>query len=461
MTVDYRSLKDIMDQRSFLLIKNVVASFAIKGWSALVVLLMVPLTLKILGVYNNGVWLTISSILIWIDLMDIGLGNGLRNAVSHFVAIGDDENVRKAVSSTFFMLAVVVIPFLLILYAVIWNVDMYTALGVDVAKTDGLNTILVIALTLSSMTFILKATGSFYMGLQLPAVNNLIVCLGHTLALLFTFVLYLLDIHSLLMVVVVNTASLLLIWAVSIPYTFRKKYPQYSPSFRHINLKLARGLCSTGIQFFVIQICGVLLFLTTNILISKWFSPAEVTPYQVAYRYFNIAFVVFNTICIPFWNATTDAFSKSDFLWIRQASHKLDLVMVGVFLLLIVMVLVSEMVYAIWIGNEVQIPFDLSLCTAAYVFILCFSQRYSYILNGLNVLKIQLVFIIAATVIFYPLAWYVCKTIGTVTSLVCVMCAVNIPGLLANMWKYYRLFPKEKAYVDDNGRRQSKEQEML
>lgn len=450
MNIGYRSFKDKTDKRSFLLIKNVVASFAIKGWSALVVLLMVPLTLKILGVYNNGVWLTISSILIWIDLMDIGLGNGLRNAVSHFVAIGDDENVRKAVSSTFFMLVVVMIPFLLILYMVIWNFDMYKALGVDVVKTDDLNTILTIALTLSSMTFILKATGSFYMGLQLPAVNNLIVCLGHTLALLFTFFLYLLGSHSLLMVVCVNTASLLLTWAVCFPYTFRKRYPQYSPSFRHINLKLARNLCSTGIQFFVIQICGVLLFLTTNILISKWFSPAEVTPYQVAYRYFNIAFVVFSTICIPFWNATTDAFSKHDFQWIRQASHKLDLVMLGVFLLLTVMVLVSEVVYTIWIDNEVQIPFHLSFCTAAYVFILCFSQRYSYILNGLNVLKIQLIFIIVATITFYPLAWYVCKKVGTVTSLVCVMCVVNIPGLIANMWKYYRLFSEKNCINEGN-----------
>ena len=445
MIIGSRSFKNRIDKRSFLLIKNVVASFAIKGWSALVVLLMVPLTLKILGIYNNGVWLTISSILIWIDWMDIGLGNGLRNAVSHFVAIGDNENVRKAVSSTFFMLVVVVIPFLLILYAVIWNFDMYMALGVDAVKTENLNTILTIALTLSSMTFILKATGSFYMGLQLPAVNNLIVCLGHTLALLLTFILYMLEIHSLLMVVIVNTASLLVTWAVFFPYTFKKRYPQYSPSFKHINLNLARKLCSTGVQFFVIQICGVLLFLTTNILISKWFSPTEVTPYQVAYRYFNIAFVVFSTICIPFWNATTDAFSKHDFQWIHKASHKLDLVMMGVFLLLTVMVLVSGIVYSIWIGDDVQVPFDLSLCTAAYVFILCFSQRYSYILNGLNVLRIQLIFIIAATITFYPLAWYVCKTVGTVTSLVCVMCVVNIPGLLANMWKYYKLFPNKNS----------------
>ena len=417
------------DTRTRLLLKNVVASFAIKGWSAIIVLLMVPLTLKILGVYNNGVWLTISSILIWIDLMDIGLGNGLRNAVSHYVAIGDDESVKKAVSSTFFMLAVIVIPILMVLFAVIWGFDMYGALGVDAEKTHDLNTILSVALVLASTTFILKATGSFYMGMQLPAVNNLIVCIGHTLALVLTFILYLLDVHSLLLVVFVNTFSLVLTWAAFIPYTFLKAYPQY---------------------LFVIQICGVLLFMTTNILISKWFSPAEVTPYQVAYRYFNIAFVAFSTICIPFWNATADAYSRKDYKWIRRSSHKLNLLMVGIFLLLTVMVMVSEVVYQIWIGDEVHIPFELSVCTAAYIFILSLSQRYSYILNGLNQLKIQLVFIIGATIVFYPLAWYVCKTFGTVTSLVCVMCLVNIPGVLANAWKYYQLFPRKQLTTNDN-----------
>ena len=68
-------------------------------------------------------------------------------------------------------------------------------------KTHDLNTILSVALVLASTTFILKATGSFYMGMQLPAVNNLIVCIGHTLALVLTFILYLLDVHSLLLVV--------------------------------------------------------------------------------------------------------------------------------------------------------------------------------------------------------------------------------------------------------------------
>lgn len=429
------------DKRTTLLVKNVAASFLIKGWSAIIVLLMVPLTLKILGVYNNGVWLTISSILLWIDLMDIGLGNGLRNAVAKYAALGDDQKVKEAVSSTYFMLAVIVIPFLLLFYGIIFFFDVYDALGVDHIITENLNSVLIVAITVSSSTFVLKVTGNFYMGLQLPAVNNLVVCLGHTLALILTYILYVSGSHSLLMVVLVNTVSLFILWAVSIPYTFKRRYPQYCPSLRHINFKLARSLCSTGLQFFTIQICGVILFMTTNIIISKALSPAEVTPYQVAYRYYNIAFVLFSTICIPFWNATTDAYTRKDFEWIRNSSRKLNLLMAGIFFMLLVMVLVSDFVYDVWVGKEVAISHELSACTAIYVYILCYSQRYSYILNGLNILRIQLVFTALAAVVFLPLAWYVCTTFGTVTSLVWVMCAVNIPGLLANAWKYNQLFP--------------------
>ena len=103
-----------ISQRSLLILKNIIASFFVKGWSAVIVLLMVPLTLKMLGAYSNGVWLTISGILIWIDFMDIGLGNGLRNTVAEYVAQGDDAKTRMAVSSAFFMLTLIIIPMLMV-----------------------------------------------------------------------------------------------------------------------------------------------------------------------------------------------------------------------------------------------------------------------------------------------------------------------------------------------------------
>lgn len=44
--------------------------------SIIISLLLVPVTLNYLNSYEYGVWLTLSSILVWINYFDIGLGNG-------------------------------------------------------------------------------------------------------------------------------------------------------------------------------------------------------------------------------------------------------------------------------------------------------------------------------------------------------------------------------------------------
>ena len=109
MTTD----SNISKKRSSRLQKNILASFVAKGWSAVIVLLSVPVTLNCLGEYNNGVWLTISSIMLWIDQLDIGLGNGMRNKLAAYLAHGEDERARMLVSSTFAMLTYIIIPTLL------------------------------------------------------------------------------------------------------------------------------------------------------------------------------------------------------------------------------------------------------------------------------------------------------------------------------------------------------------
>ena len=434
-----------VNQRTLLILKNIVASAVVKGWSALVVLLMVPLTLKMLGAYSNGVWLTISGILIWIDFMDIGLGNGLRNTVAKFVALGDIKKVRMAVSSTFFILTLIIIPLLLLFCTFIQLTDIYSLLGVDPTVVPQLDVILTVALTLTSITFILKAIGNLYMGLQLPAVSNLIMCLGQTLALAVTFMAYMLGCRSLMYVVFINTLSPLIVWSIFYPYTFTFRYPQYRPSLGHIDKQMSRQLCSQGVKFFVLQIFSVVLFASVNVIISKLFSPSEVTPYQIAYRYFSLVLVAFNIIAMPFWNATTDAYSRGDMTWIRNASRKLDIVVMVSLAILVVMVLLSGFVYDIWIGDEVKIPVKLSAAMAAYIFVLVVSLRYSYILNGVNALRIQLIFTIIATVAFVPLSWYAGNTFRDVTSIVWVMCVINVPGMLANAWKYYQIFYKNKT----------------
>ena len=109
--------------RTTLIYKNVAASFLLKVLAALVSIVMVPLTLTCLGEYKNGVWLTISSMLIWIDQMDIGLGNGLRNKLATFVAHEDMGEARKAISSTFAMLICIMVPMTLLLSLLVYLTD--------------------------------------------------------------------------------------------------------------------------------------------------------------------------------------------------------------------------------------------------------------------------------------------------------------------------------------------------
>ena len=132
------------------LMNNIVASFLVKGWSSVVVLLMVPLTLCCLGEYQNGVWLTISSMLVWIDQMDIGLGNGLRNSLATLIAKGKVEDALKVVSSTLAMLCCIVIPVMVVLCFAIWYSDVFSFLNVDETVIPDLRIALFISVILET-----------------------------------------------------------------------------------------------------------------------------------------------------------------------------------------------------------------------------------------------------------------------------------------------------------------------
>ena len=79
--------------------------------------------------------------------------------------------------------------------------------------------------------------------------------------------------------------------------------------------------------------------------------------------------VLFTIVCMPFWNATTDAYSRGDIEWIRRASRKMNLMMLLIFAGLILMLLLSDFVYKIWMKG-VEVPISLSIGMAAYQMIL-------------------------------------------------------------------------------------------
>ena len=428
------------EKRTRLLRKNIILSFLMKGWAGVVQLLMVPLTIMCLGEYKNGVWLTISSFLIYTDSLDIGLGNGLRNKLAAYWAKGDMEKARQSVSSTFFTLILIMIPIAITLLVLINTIDLYALTNVEPQIIDNLREIYSISTILVCAHFVIKFIGNIYLGLQLPAVNNLLVVGGQTLALALVFVLSRqkgMD-NMLLWVAIANTLSPLIIYLIAYPITFYNKFPELRPSLKYFRKEMVGEILSLGFQFFILQIAGIIIFASSNFVISKVLSPAQVTPYQVAYRYFSLTIMIFTVIGVPFWSATTDAYERGDIDWIKKSMKRLHMILIAIFFALVLMVAVANFVYRIWVGSEIVVPMSLTIGMALYLLIVITSLCYSYFLNGFGYLRLQLITTIISAIIYIPLAIALGHRFGT-TGIVVALCLMNIPGAIVNMMQYNKI----------------------
>src|SRR5690606_3817547 len=110
---------------------------------------------------------------------------------------------------------------------------------------------------------------------------------------------------------IISAIPVLLFLVVSIT-SFNSRYKKLKPTIKEIDLKVSNGLVSLGAKFFVLQISYLVAYTTSNILITQFYGPAEVTIYNIAYKYFYIPVMVYSIILSPIWSAVTDAYFKSD-----------------------------------------------------------------------------------------------------------------------------------------------------
>lgn len=426
------------DKRTALVKKNIAGSLVIKGWSCIIQFLIVPLSLECLTKYEYGLWLTINAMIVGIDSIDVGLGNGLRNKLAESMARGDRESARCQVSTTFFMLIMIIIPLVALLAAIILNVDCHRLLNVDARLIPNLNAILVASFAIMGATFVFKFIGNMYLGLQLPAVNNLLVVLGQTVSLIVLFAISLFGKSDLMTVALAYTVSPLMVYVLAYPASFCFKYRFLAPSLSCFSVKAMKNLLSLGVSFFFIQITGLMLFMLSNLIISKVLTPAEVTPYQVSYRYFSILYMLFAIVAAPLWSATTDAYTKGEWAWINRVVGKMNRLLLLCVVALILMILLSDTFYMLWVGDKVKVKMSLSILMGIYTFMLIASNTYSYILFGIGKIRVIMIVTFLNVLLFAPLEYIACRLYGT-QGLVCVLIMATLASAVVNFIQFNKL----------------------
>ena len=384
--------------------KNIIGLVLIKGASILINLFLVPLTINYINPTKYGIWITLTSIIGWFSFFDIGFGHGLRNKFAESVAKGEYETARIYVSTTYFILAVLVGILLAIFLVINPILDWVVILNTSRSMANELSLLALILFTFFCIQFVLQLITTVMTANQDPAKASLLQLLGSALSLILIFVVTKTTSGNLIYLGIIVSACPVLILIVSSLWFYKHEYRMYAPSIKHIKLSHGRNLMGLGIKFFIIQIGAVIFFQTDNIIISQLFGPEEVTVFNITFKLFSIIIMLFSIIVAPLWSAFTDAYTKSDFVWINSTFAKVKNVWLIFVACTIVILITSPIIIRLWVGENVKVPFMLSVAMCMYVIAITWQSIHVYFLNGIGKIQIQLYLVIISGLINIPLA---------------------------------------------------------
>jgi O-antigen/teichoic acid export membrane protein len=392
--------------------KHISLSFVYKAGSILGNFLLVPLTIGYLDTNNYGIWLLITSFVGWFTFFDIGLGHGLRNKFTEAKASDGGHLIQSYVSSAYFSMGFISLGLIALFLGVNPFVNWSSVFNTSESINQDLAVLMLIVFVCFCTQLVLKLITSIYTADLQPSKQDLINFLTQMLSVALIFIITQTSESSLMLFGIVFSlipVSILLGFSV---LSFSTKYKEYRPSFKFFDKKQVSEVFGLGIKFFVIQVSGVVIYSTDNLIITQLFGPEEVVPYNIAFKYFSIITIGFLVILKPYWSAITEAYSKAEFEWIEKSMKSMTkitiLFLFGAFFLLIG----SDYFYSLWLGDQVSIPFRLSFLMSLFVSVQTIMTPVIYFINGTGKVKLQLVVLAITSLLNIPLSVILAKYFG-------------------------------------------------
>ncbi|GAB4039721.1 lipopolysaccharide biosynthesis protein [Spirosoma jeollabukense] len=392
--------------------KNIAMSFLVKGGSILISLSLVPLTINYVTPAQYGIWLTISSIIGWLNFFDIGLGNGLRNNLAYSLATGKIDEAKSYISTTYVALAVVSSLLFCLLFIINPFVNWHLVLNIPVNELTNIQAITLIVIGCFCIQFVVQTITIVLTATHQSAKASLISLLSQFVVLIIIFILSRHQTGSLLTLVTVLAGVPLLTLLVATIYLYRHSLNYIAPTLKKVDLKMAKGLLKTGGVFFAIQIGALVLFQTDNIIITQVLGPAHVTTFNISYKLFSVITMGFTIIVTPLWSAFTDAYAKKDFEWINACLQRMKKIWLGFTIATVCLLFLSPQIYTIWIGTRIPVPISLSVAMAVYVVAYTWQTMHVFLLNGTGKVRLQLILVTLSALLNIPLAIFLGKLYG-------------------------------------------------
>ena len=374
-------------------------SMLLKGLSMIITFASVPVILKFVSYEIYGVYLALTSSFALINIMDIGLGDGLRNKFAESRTTGDTEMAKAYVSTTYFtnfvLTTIIVVSYFILEPFVNWN----NFLNISTPYND-LKLVARILIIATAIKFFLQAILNMLKGDQKYITFSVIGFSLNLVSILLVFLLYKLNIEGNLIYLVGAFFVIpnLILLGVNIVY-FSKSYAEFSPNFRHIKKTILKSLSSLSLKFFMVNIMGVIALQSINIIVIRYFDPALVVDFNLLFKYYflviSISFILFN----PIWSTFTEAVVKKDLQWTKRLLKRSLQISVMLSLILPFMIIFSNDFISLWSGHLFTSSITLNILFGIWVVLNIVSEPYKMLLKGSGELNSYVVVSVLFTLI--------------------------------------------------------------
>lgn len=391
--------------RSHNYVKQVKGSVLYKVGAIAATFLVMPIMIKYLGVEQFGIWATMLTLITWVMLFDLGIGNGLKNKVAESLAQDNSKQAARYISTAYGLIGIISFAlfsiFLVLSFWIPWQVVFNSQAISEAALRQTI-------VTLSFFIFFnfwISLVNQIYHGLQKSSVVVLGQFISNIISLFLVFFLYQFTQPSINLMVWAYGLSLVVANLVLSFFVF-KKHKELQPTYKDFDKNKIRPLLSLGLKFFVIQLAVLVIFMTDKIVITQLLGPEHVTPYEVLFKLFSVFTVIHSLLLAPLWPAYSDAYQRGDLAWIRKNIRQQIKVALFLFLGAFILALVGPIVVSLWIGDEIEISQTLYYLFAIFIFFSVWSNVFAYFVNATNNLGIQLYTSVLAAIINIPLSIY-------------------------------------------------------
>lgn len=370
-----------------------------------------PLMLHLLGSQQFGVWLVLLSVFQWITLCDLGVSAGARNEIARAAAAQEHERVRTAVTTGWFYVVLISLALFVLVAVVLTLTPAQQWLATRVFKGIDPGAALWLVVAGACVSFAAGYVQSVYAALEQPSVFSLASLAINGGFLVLLGVAYLLRLN-----LMVHIAALYLFAIVGsnawLIFRFFARHPQYRPRRSALDHSLRSGILGFGMRLFIIQVAALVIFTTSRLMASMLLGPQSVVIYDAGFKVFSLVTMIHTLIMATLWSSFTQAYERREMAWIRLSLLRLVQSMVPLALGCSVLAVLSPWFISWWLGAG-QVGEQKFYALFAVVTVLsCWSNIFSYFLNGIGNTRVQLMSAIAAGLVNLPATYFFTKIAG-------------------------------------------------